>query len=167
MAEAFERIYRDYGRSVHAYLARLTGDTWVAEELCQETFLRYLRHRSRIHGRNGTLGAWLFRVATNLARDRLRKRQPESLHHDPPAAEPDGCAAAEARDRDARVRHEVERLPPELREVFLLRAHHEFTYGEVAEALDISERTAKERFRSAREILAHRLGPYLREDVSR
>lgn len=166
MAEAFERIYRDYGRPVHAYLARLTGDAWIAEELCQETFLRYLRHRGRIHGRNGTVGAWLFRVATNLARDRRRKRHPEPLRHEPPAAEPDGCAVAAARDRDARVRHEVERLPPELREVFLLRAHHEFTYGKAAEALEISERTAKERFRRAREILAHRLGRYLREDMA-
>jgi RNA polymerase sigma-70 factor (ECF subfamily) len=167
MAEEFERIYRDYGRPVHAYLARLTGDAWVAEELCQETFLRYLRHRGRIHGRNGTLGAWLFRVATNLARDRLRRRQPEALRHEPSAAEPDGCAVAEARDRDARVRREVERLATDLREVFLLRAHHELTYGEVADAVGISERTAKERFRRAREILAHRLEPYLREDVSR
>jgi DNA-directed RNA polymerase specialized sigma24 family protein len=61
------------------------------------------------------------------------------------------------------VRREVERLPAELREAFLLRAHHALTFPQVAKALDISERTAKERFRLAREILAHRLKPMLGE----
>ena len=43
----FETVYRRYGPPVHAYLARLTGDPLAAEELCQETFVRYLRHAKR------------------------------------------------------------------------------------------------------------------------
>jgi len=164
MADEFEQVYGQYGRPVYAYLARLTGDTWLAEELCQETFVRYLRHRDRLYGRNGTLATWLFRVATNLVRDRYRRRRAEPLVDEPVAEGGDGAAASEARDVDACIRREVERLPEELRAVFLLRAHHELTYPRVAEALDISERNAKERFRRAREILAHRLTPMLRED---
>lgn len=159
MTEGFDAVYGRYGRPVHSYLARLTGDAWAADELCQETFLRYLRHRSALAGGNGALGAWLFRVATNLAVDRVRRARPAApLLAEPPAPPAD---AVEAQDLDRRVRAEVERLPDELRAVFLLRAHHELPYARVGSVLDISERTAKERFRRAREILAHRLGPLL------
>jgi len=166
MDAAFDAIYREYGGAVHDYLARLTGDPALADEFAQETFLRFLRHRSSIHGVNGTLGAWLFRVATNLARDGARKRRPGPLPaEETPAREgADGPAAAEAREVGERVRAEVDRLPRDLREAFLLRAHHELPYQKVALALGVCERTAKERFRLAREILAHRLSPLLRED---
>jgi len=164
MAGGFEEVYGKHGRAVHRYLARLTGDAWAAEELCQETFLRYLRQRDRLRGRNGTLGAWLFTVATNLARDRHRRRRPAPLAHEPAASAEDGPRRTlEAKDLDVFVRREVGRLPLELREVFLLRAHHELTYAAAAEVLGISERTAKERFRRAREILAHRLAPLIED----
>lgn len=164
MADEFESVYRQYGRPVYAYVARLTGDAWLAEETTQETFVRYLRHRKNLAQSNGSLGTWLFRVATNIVRDRFRRRRPEPLSHEPADRAADGALLSEARDLDARVRGEVERLPDDLRAVFLLRAHHELTYARVAEALEISERSAKERFRLAREILAHRLGPLFREE---
>jgi RNA polymerase sigma-70 factor (ECF subfamily) len=164
MAEFDEDVYRSYGPAVHAYLARLTGDAALAEELVQETFVRYLRHRAELAHRNGSLGAWLFKVATNLVRDRRRRRTPAPLETEPETSKTDGTAATVARDLDECIRREVDRLPEELREAFLLRAHHELAYAQVAAALEISERTAKERFRRAREILAHRLGPMLGEE---
>lgn len=163
MAE-FDEVYRAYGPPVRAYLARLTGDAWLADELQQETFYRYLRAGPDLAARNGSLGPWLFKVATNLARDRARRRKPQPLDCEPAADGADAAAASAARDGDLCVRREVERLPAELREAFLLRAHHTLTYPQVAAALDVSERTAKERFRLAREILAHRLGPMLGEE---
>jgi len=155
--DAFDAVYRAYGRSVHGYLARLTGNRSVAEELCQETFLRYLRHRPQLEGGNGAVGAWLYKVATNLACDLARRRGTEALGHEPRARDGDGAAVAEARDLSERIQQEIDELPQELRAVFLLRAHHNLTHRHVAAALKISERTAKERFRRAREILAHRL----------
>ncbi|MFI5402144.1 MAG: RNA polymerase sigma factor [Planctomycetota bacterium] len=160
----FDEVYSAYGPSVRAYLARLTGDAWVADELQQETFYRYLRAGADLAARNGSLGPWLFKVATNLARDRARRKKPEPLDTEPAANGTDGAAASSARDVDQCIRREVERLPAELKEAFLLRAHHTLTYHQVAAALEISERTAKERFRLAREILAHRLGPMLGEE---
>lgn len=164
LVDGFESVYRQYGGPVHGYLARLTGDAGTAEELCQETFVRYLRHRDGLQGRNGQLGAWLFRVATNLVRDRYRRRRAGPLETEPADTTHDGAGAAEARDLDAHVRREVERLPADLRAAFLLRAHHDLAYARVAEALDVSVRTAKERFRRAREILAHRLAPLFEEE---
>jgi RNA polymerase sigma-70 factor (ECF subfamily) len=162
MGLGFETVYQAHGRRVHDYLVRLTGDRWLAEELCQETFLRFLRRPPRLHDNNGAVSVWLYRVATNLARDRARRRASVSLRDEPIA--PEGQAAIEARDLDARIREEVERLPEDLRAAFLLRAHHELSFPHAARVLEVSERTAKERFRRAREILAHRLAPLIRED---
>jgi RNA polymerase sigma-70 factor (ECF subfamily) len=159
----FDDVYRAYGPAVRGYLARLTGDPWLADELSQETFYRYLRAAEDGAARNGSLGPWLFKVATNLARDRARRKKPGPLEVEPVANGGDASAASAARDLDRCVRREVERLPADLREAFLLRAHHAFTYAQVAAALGISERTAKERFRHARQILAHRLKPMLGE----
>jgi len=164
MARAFDAVYDEYGRAVRAYLGRLTGDAWVAEELTQETFFRYLAHRDALRNANGSLGSWLYRVATNLAFDRRRRRKTEPLEAEPPAAVPDAAECAETRDLGERVRAEVAALPEELRAAFLLRAHHELPYHDVAEAMGVTERAAKDRFRRARDLLARRLRPIFRED---
>ena len=157
MADAFDAVYESYVQAVHAYLVRLTGNRWTADELCQETFVRYFRHRDRLRNHNGALGSWLFRVATNLAFDARRKKRPVALEIDPASEREDAAAKAEGKDLEDHIRSEVDRLRTELRAAFLLRAHHEMTFPRIAEVLGVSERTAKERFRRARDVLADRL----------
>jgi len=155
MDGSFDEVYARYGRAVHAYLARLTGDAAAAEELSQETFLRYVRKERTLLEANGHLRGWLFRVATNVGIDHLRRRRGAPLGAEP-AARPDG-PPLETRDLGTRVRAELEGLAPDLRGAFLLRAHHELPYAEVAAAFGITERAAKERFRKVRDLLARRL----------
>jgi RNA polymerase sigma-70 factor, ECF subfamily len=74
--EAFRAFYDRTARGVWAYLARITGDRQMADDLLQETFYRFLRaatmhektHDSEAHRRNS-----LYRIATNLARDARRR----------------------------------------------------------------------------------------------
>ncbi len=162
MGRSFDEVYGRYGGPIYAYLARLTGDRALAEELAQEAFLRYLAHERRLAGANGSLGPWLFKVATNLGIDALRRRRGGALVGEPPAHPT--APSSDLRDLDRRVRDEVLRLDPELRSAFLLRAHHELPYREVAAALGVSERAAKDRFRRARETLARRLGSLLEDE---
>lgn len=72
--EAFRAFYDRTARPVWGYLARLTGDRALADDLLQETFYRFLRaggaHESEAHRRNT-----LFKIATNLARDTHRRRR--------------------------------------------------------------------------------------------
>ncbi len=163
MERSFDEVYDEFGRGGHAFLVRLTGNAWTADELCQETFVRYLANERRLTESNGALGAWLFRVATNLGIDRLRRRRSRPLANEPADRESDTGRMPDARDVDGRIRAEVLRLPVELRATFLLRAHHGLTYGQVADALGISERAAKDRFRRVRERLTHRLAHLLEE----
>src|SRR5580693_2884482 len=70
--ETFRAFYERSARGVWAYLARITGDRQMADDLLQETFYRFLRaaatHDSEEHRRNS-----LYRIATNLARDARRR----------------------------------------------------------------------------------------------
>lgn len=72
--EAFRAFYDRTARSVWGYLARLTGDPALADDLLQDTYYRFLRaggtHESEAHRRNS-----LFKIATNLARDAARRRR--------------------------------------------------------------------------------------------
>src|SRR5438046_1770162 len=72
--ETFRAFYDRTARSVWAYLARLTGDGQVADDLLQEAYYRFYRAGTRYederHRRNS-----LFLIATNLARDFARHQR--------------------------------------------------------------------------------------------
>lgn len=72
--EAFRAFYDRTSRSLWGYLARLTGDPALADDLLQDTYYRFLRaggaHENEAHRRNS-----LFKIATNLARDAARRRR--------------------------------------------------------------------------------------------
>jgi RNA polymerase sigma-70 factor (ECF subfamily) len=77
----FREFYERNARGVWAYLARVTGDRQLADDLLQETFYRFLRaaatHDNESHRRNS-----LYLIATNLAKDARRRsliRAPFSL----------------------------------------------------------------------------------------
>src|SRR3984885_1163698 len=71
--DTFRTFYERSARGVWTYLAKVTGDRQLADDLLQETFYRFLRtaatHKSEAHRRNS-----LYRIATNLARDARRRR---------------------------------------------------------------------------------------------
>src|SRR5215472_7051050 len=70
--DAFRAFYERTARGVWAYLARITGDRQVADDLLQEAYYRFLRanatHASEKHRRNS-----LYQIATNLVRDARRR----------------------------------------------------------------------------------------------
>src|SRR5579863_2687320 len=91
--DAFRAFYDRTARGVWVYLARVTGDRQLADDLLQETFYRFLRaaatHDSEAHRRNS-----LYRIATNLARDARRRT---STH---PVAGVDGADIERVAARD-------------------------------------------------------------------
>jgi RNA polymerase sigma-70 factor, ECF subfamily len=100
--DAFRGFYERTSRMLWSYLQRLTGDRSVADDLVQESYYRFLRSAATLeteaHRRH-----YLFRIATNLARDRVRRSRttPPLVSHDeetmPIAAFDTGGAHADRR----------------------------------------------------------------------
>lgn len=137
---------------------RMCGDANLAEDAAQETFIRAWQHlpgyRPRSPFRN-----WLYRIATNVARDALR-RERETVDADSISlvAHIDGPEAVmEGQERGERVRQAVLALPPASRSVLVLREYEGLSYREIAETLGIPSGTVMSRLNYARNRLRESL----------
>lgn len=167
-AELFER---HHGR-VYGYLRKLVGSRDGAHDLTQETFLLAFKSRGS-YRHEGRFQAWLYRIATNLARSRIRRMSrehkasegaPFSSASDAEAADAPGPPeAAQAAETRRIVEEALARLPVDEREVVLLRHFQGLRFREVAQTLGINENTAKSRMRYALGKLERMLKPHEKE----
>jgi RNA polymerase sigma factor (sigma-70 family) len=131
----FERFYEEHRDEVYGYLSRLLGRQ-DAEDAFQETFLRALRGYPKLaHGRH--LRAWAFTIATRVAIEARRRRDPE-----PTAREPAG--ADDARPAYAELEHLSSELPTSERAAVVLRYGYDLAYADIAAALGSSEEAARQ-----------------------
>ncbi len=156
---AFEDLVRRHRSPVYSFLVRLTGDRSRAEDLCQETFLRAVRAAERWEPR-ALFRTWLYAVARNQAFDDARRqafRRADPLDEATRAAQPSEAPGPDRAAEAALLRPKLEAalaaLPPEQREVFLLREHAGLRFHEIAEVTGVPENTVKSRMRYALEAL--------------
>ena len=164
-ALTIERLHRDHGDRIRRYLARLVGTT-EAEDLAQDVFEKAQRAIGTFRGDSRVL-TWLYRVATNVAIDRLRSagRRAALECEDADAEPPDAVVSADAaRERSldgeldrTRMREcilgIVEQLPTSQRAAILLGELRGLSDRELADALGISLGAAKIRLHRARRAL--------------
>ena len=133
--ETFRAFYDRTSRGVWAYLARITGDRQMADDLLQETFYRFLRaaanHDSEEHRRNS-----LYRIATNLARDVRRRNllRPTFLAGDDIERVSSGDQAR-ATERTADFTRAMASLKPRERAMLWLAYAEGNSHREIAEVL--------------------------------
>lgn len=135
-AAAFEALYRRYDRRMYGFFLRAFADPALAEDLLQKTFLKF--HRARASYRSdAAVGGWIFRIAFNVYRDELRRRQrhPEDAWNETLAdrAGPDRAGDDLWDERAQIVRRAVDDLPRAQREAILLCKYQELSYEEAAE----------------------------------
>jgi RNA polymerase sigma-70 factor (ECF subfamily) len=146
--DALEQLYRDRYRTFRDVLAGVVGSHDLAREVVQEAFARALRERRQFRG-EGSLEAWVWRIALNVAL-KLRRDLRRELELD---QEP---AAREA-NPDPDLRAAVQALPPRRRLMVFLRYFADLSYAEIAEVLSVSEGTVAATLAQARLELAGRL----------
>ncbi len=155
---AFEIIYRRYEKPILSFIYHMIMSAADAEDLCQETFFKVVRAR-KSYRPDGKFKTWLFRIALNLCRDRIRRlkfRSHESLDdavisqddldNQPgricdPVSDPAKCAEAE--EMKVLVQQALAALPEEQRTVIILRQYHSLTFSEIAEVIECPIGTAK------------------------
>jgi RNA polymerase sigma-70 factor (ECF subfamily) len=164
-ARAFEALVRRHRTPVFSFLLRLTGDRGRAEDLCQEAFLKVVKAAAGWEER-ARFSTWLYAIARNLAVDESRRMAfrradpldaPERRGAEPASDDPGPDRAADAALVRPKLEAALAALPPEQREVFLLREHAGLRFSEIAEVTGTPENTVKSRMRYALEALRERL----------
>lgn len=156
----FESFYRRCSRALWAYLRRMVGDAASAEDLSQKAFIQILRTPLRSHD-EGALRGLLYRVATNLAIDEIRRRKREREGWL-------GMIGMGVRSDAADMRHDVGRafakLKPKERALLWLAHVEGFDHRELAEIAGVEAGSVRvllfrARRRMANELSAMGLGP--------
>ena len=167
-AAAFAQLFAAYHGPITSYLYHLVRDRAVADDLAQDTFLQAYRMLQRttpdLHFR-----AWLYRIATNAARNYQRRQRllrwlpfapglagPGAGPHDePPLAE-------RVADREL-VALTLRRIRPGYASALLLHHHQDLTLEETAAALGLTPNGAKVRLFRARKAFVRAYGELLGE----
>lgn len=146
---------------VYRFAFHLCNDPHAADELTQETFLRAWRQRGRLRD-PGAARVWLFRIAANLWRDRLRRGRSPVARAGPledtqpdPTHSPERLAAG--REELARALEALDELPPRQRDVLYLSACEGLNTAAVAAVLGISPAAVKASLSLARKKLREQL----------
>ena len=138
----FGELLERHEREIFAYVLRLVGDRHEADDLYQETFLAAFR--AWPPPRRGNERAWLYRIATNKAIDRARRRRRLVPLADLRLAAPDRDGVTVADLATA-----VRALPTGQRAAFVLRKVEGRPYAEVASVLGCTEEAARSRVAEA------------------
>ncbi|HSW45588.1 MAG TPA: RNA polymerase sigma factor [Phycisphaerae bacterium] len=173
---AFDELVDAYSPRLYGYFYRLTGVRHDAEDLLQEVFVRLVRTIGD-YKHDGRFDAWLFRMATNLVRDRVRRVRASRgaglaaatggdgssawlQRPDPTASDP--SEAVHRAEQVDRLQRAIARLSEAEREVILLRHFSQLSFRQIADAMGTPLGTALARayrgLARLRELMNHEEG---------
>ncbi len=175
-SRAFDRLVHRYQAQVYRAMTRACANPDLAADVLQEAMIRAYRALPQFRG-DASFATWLYRIARNLC---VRKQQQQLAHPtislDQPLNEEEDAetlmrqmvdfAAQNPQqvvlDEEIRqkVREAVDRLPPNLREVLVLRDIEDLSNQETAERTGLTVAAVKARLHRARALLREQLEEY-------
>jgi RNA polymerase sigma-70 factor (ECF subfamily) len=173
----FNKLLDAYEKRIYNLIFRLIGDSEEAADLTQETFISAYRSYSEFLGKS-TEYTWLYRIAINKCKNRLKERARQRDRADVCLGERlaaddglDGAGIAsgeyspdkafERKELKERIIQAMSELPPDYRVVSVLRDLHGLSYQEIAQAADLSVDVVRTRLARARGMLRKKLEHYL------
>lgn len=166
---AFGEIVEIYKNKVYQLCYRMLGNRHEAEDVSQEAFIRAYVNINTFK-QDFKFSTWLFRIATNLCIDRIRKKKPD-YYLDAELSGTDGlnmysqvAADVELPERELEslelqetIQKEILKLPEKYRSVIVLKYIEELSLNEISEILDLPLGTVKTRIHRGREALRQQL----------
>lgn len=168
---AFEVLVGRYQNRLVNYLNRLIQDFDMSVDLAQEAFIRVYRNANRYEGQY-QFSTWLYRIATNLAIDEMRRRERKGrvffynvmnwiqrddgsyvlsdLRHSPEKT-------FDQSEKLTRLQGAIDSLPEKYRLAFVLKEAQEFSYEDTSRILGVSLGTVKSRVHRAKMLLREKL----------
>lgn len=148
------RVFLDRLDHLYAFLLARLGDDQLAEDLCQQVFLRACQARGEFRGDDGVMVGWLFRIARNESTTLLRRRGRETSWEAMGSAAPQPVdpeerpeTAALHAERRREIGALLDRLSPGQRELLDLHYAAGLTLVQIAAVLGITDVAARQRLR--------------------
>lgn len=178
--EELTRMVQQYSDPIYRVALRMLNNQAEAEDVLQETFIKALRSVENFEGRSN-LSTWLYRIAVNESLMVIRKRKPEVsiIHNDTGDEDNEGVFVSQVLDwcclpeseflsNETRIvlNNAIQKLPENLRTVFILRDIEGLSISETAQALELTETNVKTRLMRARMRLRDELSVYFGERLS-
>ncbi|PKR77554.1 RNA polymerase sigma factor SigW [Halalkalibacillus sediminis] len=163
--EAFGELIDLYQQKIYQHCYRMLGNHHDAQEIAQETFFKAYKN---IHTfkKQKKFSPWLYRIATNLAIDYMRKKKPISILDNEikgseqltmldqiESNEPSPDQAFEKKATNEELQYHLLQLPEKYRAVIVLRYIQELSLQEIADILDLPLGTVKTQIHRGRDVL--------------
>lgn len=162
---AFEQLYARHRIRLYRYLLRHLRDGALADELFQDVWQKVVAARAGWVP-DAPFATWLYRIAHNRLADHWR-----AARHRPQAPEDGEARTARIADpgtperslsefeQRRQLQRALDELPPEQREVLVLRLEQDLSLEEIGAITGVGRETVKSRLRYAMDKLRARLGP--------
>lgn len=160
--DAFATLYQRHHLGVYRFARAMTGSATAAEDVTQEVFLAFMQGLERYEYGRGSVSTYLYGIARNVSRQRLRRelRHVGQDNHGAAEVEDPGNDPAETAIRlesAARLRRHIGGLSSRYREVLILCDLQELSYEAAAKVLGTRVGTVRSRLHRARQMLTERL----------
>lgn len=163
-------VYHEYSVPIHSYASRLLGNAEDADDITQEVFIRVHGHLAELRDQ-ARLKSWLYRIATNLCMDQLRRRsrtrrifgipvplgpEPDDSDHAPmrEVANPGSISPIDQVAERDHIAGALRQMPPKYAICLMLHSAQGLSYREIAEILGISPGAAAVRLTRARDLFS-------------
>ena len=149
-SEAFETLVWKHYQNIYQFcVRRCNGDTALAADLTQDTFLKLIEHIQQ-YRLTGKFINFLLTIAVNTCNNHFKKKSPDIVDMDTLSAVPSNLNISEEvlRQEDAKIiQQAIDRLPDMQKEVVILRFYHDRKLKEIAAITGVSLPTAKSRLK--------------------
>ena len=151
--EAFNLLVRQWEKPIYNFIVRMIGDRDEAMDLCQDAFMKAYRELDTLKDLD-RFSSWLYRIAHNTCFSKLRKDHGKTFVE----LDPDQHTSKTRMEERLAVEKALQHLPPDQREVVVLKVYQSLKFEEIAAIQDAPISTVKSRLYMGFEKLRSILG---------
>lgn len=175
--KAYDELVSRYKGRLFSFILRMVKDPTLAEELTQETLIRVYIHAAK-YREIAKFSTWVFTIATNLVRNKMRQRSrrpytislnpapdDDEMPVDPPDAAADTSDSIQRAELAALIAEATAKIPEKYRIPFLLREVDQLSYEEIQQVTGLKLGTVRSRINRARTRFRQLIKPMLRNET--
>jgi RNA polymerase sigma-70 factor (ECF subfamily) len=173
---AFDEIVHRYKGRLYSFIMRMVKEPALAEELTQETLIRVYIHADK-YREIARFSTWVFTIATNLVRNKMRQRSrrphmislnpapdDDEIPVDPADARADTSSGIQREELGRLIAEATEKIPERYRIPFLLREVEQLSYEEIQQVTGLKLGTVRSRINRARTRFRALIKPMLKNE---